>query len=276
MPVNPFKADHQQLLTRFSDLGISTEAPGFCDLPPFLAAEAEDPDYLNNYAAFISKKPYSAEYLAFAKRKIEKACDLLSVELIKHGRLGACVDISGILFRILEEEGIWSCCIKGSLTIGFPSGSGIGTKYFWSSDIGQFVAGHAWLFAPPFTVVDITARLQPYKGKERNYIPNKVLSTRTKHATVRTEDVVSPEARLMLQARGIPPQDHLGTAAHLIPDIFESLPPIEVNGFKGSKLKYVPVAIHAPQEKLRDINNMTFDGLSPWELYIEKFKGKLD
>jgi hypothetical protein len=155
--------------------------------------------------------------VANARRVIDEAANFLHAALVAHSRLGACVDISGILFRTLEEEGIWSCGVKGSLTINFPRSSRIRTRYFWSADHGDFVAGHAWLFAPPYTVVDIAVRQQPYRSKEKRYIPERVLTTNDVPVPVDTDDIVSPSARAELMAHGVPPDRHLEVAARYEP-----------------------------------------------------------
>lgn len=274
--MSPFSATYKELAQDFHNRGIPLHSPGFCDHPLFLSVERNNPHYLNHYAAFVAKQEYDASYLARAKVVIDEAASLLHKELLKNGRLGACVDISAILFRILEEKQIWSCCIKGSLTISFPRKTGINTKYFWSADHGNFVAGHAWLFAPPYTVVDISVRQQPYEHKEKAFIPQLILVAENKPTAVVVEDIVSPSMRLELLSRGVPPHLHLEAAAQFIPHIFCSIPAIDVAGLQGARLKYSPVAIHAPQEKLYNMTNMTFQGLTPWQLYQSKFAGKLD
>jgi len=274
--MNPFSATYEDLAEDFRCRGISFDLPGFCDDPSFFEVERGVPHYLNHYAAFIAKRPYDANYLARAKVIIDNAVSLLHAELIEHGRLGACVDMSEILFRILEQEKIWSCCIKGSLTITFPRKTGIDTSYFWSADHGNFVAGHAWLFAPPYTVVDISVKQQPYRGNEANYIPDRILTTDTRPVIVTDEDIISPPVRMDLSAYGVPLHQHLKEVAPLIPDIFEAFPAVSVPGLKGSSLKYSPVAIHAPEDKLPYLENMMFRGLTPWQLYHSQFAGNLD
>lgn len=273
--MNPFSTTYEDLAEDFRCRGISFDLPGFCDDPSFFEVERDNPHYLNHYAAFIAKRPYDPNYLARAKVIIDNAVSLLHAELVEHGRLGACVDISEILFRILEQEKIWSCCIKGSLTITFPRKAGISTRYFWSVDHGNFVAGHAWLRAPPYTVVDISVRQQPYQGNQAKYIPDRILTTNTRPVIVDVEDIVSPSARMELLAYGVPPHQHLREVAPLIPDIFDSFPAVAVSGLKGSSLKYSPVAIHVPEDKLPYMENMMFRGLTPWQLYHLQFAGKL-
>lgn len=272
--MNPFVATYKELAQDFKARRIPFDSPGFCDHPSFLKVERSNPAYLNHYAAFIAKQNYEKKYLVRAKAVIDESATLLLEELVKNGRLGACVDISGILSRILEEERIWSCCIKGSLTITFPKISGIATKYFWSVDHGNFTAGHAWLYAPPYSVVDIAVRQQPYVDKERDFIPKSILTAETKAVDVDVQDIVSPTARAELVARGVPIHKHLDEVAPYIPSIFRSFTPIEVSGMQGANLKYVPTAIHAPEKKLSGITNMSFSGLSPWQFYKSYIAGK--
>lgn len=265
--MNPFTASYNTLVEKFKELEIPTDNPGFCDHPAFLTTEQINPDFLNWYAAYVAKRPYDLAYLTNTRKTVANVVRLLHAELLKNGRLGACIDISGILSRILDKEGIWNCGVKGSLTINFPKNANISPRHFWSVDHGNFVAGHAWVFAPPFTVIDISVRQQPYKGREIKYLPEIVLSDDIKQVLVHIDDVVSPSARMEMLAYGVPPNQHLYQAAKYIPHIFSSIPAISAPGLHGTKLKYTPVAIHAPDSLLEEMNNMSFDGLTPWELY---------
>lgn len=265
--INQFAANYDELSELFRGIGVPTDQPGFCDQDNFLAVEREHPELLNLYAAYVAKRPYDEAYLAKARALIQKAADLMHVELVRHGRLGACVDISGILSRILDREGVWNCGVKGSLTITFPKNSGIMPRYFWSADHGHFTAGHAWLFAPPFTVVDISVKQQPYESEEHRYLPDMVLSEGRTPVAVQTDDIVSPSARREMLSFGVPPDRHLSKVARYVPGIFEAIPPILVPGVHGSKLKYTPVAIHAPDCPLDEMGNMKFGEFTPGQLY---------
>ncbi|WCZ14697.1 hypothetical protein GSS20_25555 (plasmid) [Vibrio parahaemolyticus] len=110
-----------------------------------------------------------------AEKVITDVVEIMSLELIKNGREGACVDISGILARILEQKGVWCACIKGSTTIEFPQSSGIDNTYYWSADHGNFTAGHAWVYAPPFSIIDITLNQQPHPENKKAFIPKVIL-----------------------------------------------------------------------------------------------------
>ena len=271
-----FTATYSELERDFKRRGIPTHAPGFCDHPNFLAFESHDPTYLNNYAAFVARKVYDNAYLSRARTVISKSAELLYQELLRHGRLGACVDISGILSRILDREGVWNCPIKGSLTINFPPEAGLETSYFWSVDHGDFVAGHAWVFAPPFSVVDVAVKRQPYNPLKLPYLPEIVLSEDRRNISVDIEDIVSPSACAEMLAHGVPAASFLDVAAPQLKDMLQVFPAISVDGFQGSHLKYSPVAIGLPDKPLEEMRNMDFDGRTPWELYNEMFRGRLD
>lgn len=273
--MSQFGASFHDLTELFREIDVPTDQPGFCDHANFLAVEREYPELLNVYAAYVAKRPYGNEYLEKARALIQLAGGLLHAELIKHGRLGACVDISGILSRILDREGIWNCCVKGSLTINYPRDSNINPHYFWSADHGQFVAGHAWLFAPPFTVVDITVKRQPYELEEALYLPDTVFCEDKTPVSVETDDIVSPSARGEMLAHGVPPDMHLTVAARYVPEIFESIPPILVRSAQGAVLKYAPVAIHAPDCSLELMRNMKFGDLWPGQLYKRRISKAL-
>ena len=271
--MNPFAATFEELSSDLRSHGVSIDIPGFCDSDAFLRVEQSlHPEYLNNYAAFVSRQNYDADYLAHAATTIQTVASVLHAELVDHGRLGACVDISGILGRMLEREGVWSCSIKGSLTITFPAASALETKYFWSIDKGEFSAAHAWVFAPPFTVIDITVKQQNFSSAEQHYLPETVFSRSTTPTDVEANDYISPIVRRAMSARGIPADHQLLHCLPHFPDIFNCFPAITQQGAKGSRLKYSPSAVHAPDGTFEEMSNMTFNGLTPDELYIEKVR----
>jgi hypothetical protein len=270
-----FTDGFKKLDADFRKKGIPTDKPGFCDHANFLKEESINSDFLNNYAAYVATQPYSDEYLQHAKNVITKASTILHKHLEINGRLGACVDISAVLSRILDSEGIWNCGIKGSLTISFPKDSGEENTYFWSVDHGNFTAGHAWLFAPPFSIVDATVNLQSYTGKKRDYIPGIILAKESQPVAVEMEDIVSPEARIHLSHHGVPKDLYLEASAPQLNDILKVFPAFNVSGIGDTVMKYSPVAIHASETPFEEMDNMKFSGKTPFELYESFFKGKL-
>lgn len=179
--------------TLFREHDIDMTHPGFYDDPNFLQAEEDDSSFLDNYALFVRTKPLTDDYLRSARREIPFIAEVVRGELVADGRLGACIDISMMLSRVLEQEGYWNYQVKGSLTIRFPRESGIPTKYFWSYDVVQtpFAAAHSWLVVPPFTIVDVAVRQQPY-DVGRDLLPDAVVTEGVRPATSSVRDLFSP------------------------------------------------------------------------------------
>jgi hypothetical protein len=260
-----YGGDFRTLESDFHRRGIDTIAPGFYDHPAFLAAEREDNAFLNRYARFVDVRPYEADYLRRASAEIPVLAETLHHILVQDGRKGACVDMSGAISRILDREGFWNYSVKGSLTITFPPGSSIEPRYFRSVDTGNFVAGHAWVVAPPFLVLDVTLRQQPYKDKASEYIPDYVLATEAGTRPASVEDVYSPEA---LFPRGVHPAARKPSLRILDPNIaqFTRVFPPRVIHSGATTLDYIPVAIGMTEEDLEGLQ-YPFTGRYPKELY---------
>lgn len=47
--------------------------------------------------------------------------EVVRAEVARDGQLGVCVDVSMMLTKILEEEGIWCYALKGALTVLNPA-----------------------------------------------------------------------------------------------------------------------------------------------------------
>lgn len=138
----------------------------------------------------------------------------------------------------------------------------------------KLAAGHAWVYAPPFSIVDITLRQQPYTGTKKQYIPEIVLIKKGMKAVSTVEDIISPEVRILMQSQRIPKSlmlDYGASELKLIQKTF----PAQLIEFSETKIKYSPVAAHASIESLPDMSNMEFDGKSPYEMYKQEIEGKV-
>ncbi|MCS2153246.1 hypothetical protein MUU49_11790 [Scandinavium goeteborgense] len=263
-----------ELSDEFHKKGIPTDKPDFYDHPNFIKEEQRDPSYLIKFAKFVAEKPYPDGYLEKAESIISDVVKILSKQLSDNGRQGACVDMSGILARILERKGVWCACIKGSCTIEFPKKSNEETTYYWSIDNGEFIAGHAWVFAPPFSIVDLTLRQQPYTGTKRNYIPEIIMVKNATKTISTIEDIISPEVRILMKAQGMPKHLMLQYCASEMNLIQETFPAqlIELN---ETKFKYSPIAVHASTDSLPGMKNMMFNGVYPYDMYKKVIKGNV-
>lgn len=201
-----------------------------------------------------------------ARTVIPRICKLIHEELARDGAKGACVNISMMLSKVLELEGFWNYCVKGALTINFASEANIRSKYFWPVDRGSFDAAHAWVVAPPFTVLDLTLNQQPYQEGEEAHLPNMVLSETVETAAVEIRDIFSPEARIYIRSNE--------SLSDLQPDIHQNVlafPPRKVL-HEGTTLKYITTAVSMPDSDLSGITGFKLSGRYPKTIYEETIK----
>jgi len=259
------------LLHEFQAKNIPLDTPSFYDNENFLAEEQKDSEYLNKYSAFVASRPYSKQYLEIAREKIQKIVSILHAHLVQSNRQGACIDISSVLTRILELEGIWCACLKGSLTIKFPAHSNEGDTHFYSVTKNQSCTpGHYWVYAPPFKIIDISIKEQAYDGRKKEYIPTFVMVEEAQTSTAEVEDIISPDVvRELINIYKIPKKNQISYVCTSIGEIQKNFPPQVVNTDGGARAKYTPTATHASIEKLEGFGNFNFQGLTPYELYKE-------
>lgn len=242
----------RQLEKLFQKDGINIEMPGFYDEPNFLKNEQKDPRYLENYARYVEARSYDADYLADAKQKIDIAVQVLFTAVKKDGRLGACVDVSGMLGRMLDRLGVWNYVATTTLTIDFPAIAGRRPQYFWTFDVGSFTAAHAIVVAPPYCVVDVTAGLQEYDLPVLDFLPDFVVSDAFMAASWKPEDLMNHQ-----MLRSIPLQ--FGNFSTFLkrtnPEmlaVMKALPARQISHGETT-LKYVIVAVGGTIEPLEGV-----------------------
>lgn len=246
------RALEQDLVKLFRKDGIDFGTPGFYDEPNFLKKEQRDPRYLENYARYVESRSYSIEYLTDAKRKIEIAVKVLFAAVRQDGRQGACVDVSGMLGRMLDRMGIWNYVAKTTLTINFAPGSSTPPQYFWVLDDGDFAAAHAIVVAPPFCVVDITAGLQPYEEPIRRLLPDYVVSETFTSSSWKPDDLMNHQmlGSMLLQSGSF--DKFLKHAYPHMLSVMRTLPARQVS-YGETIFKYVIVAVGGTIEPLEGV-----------------------
>lgn len=262
----PFTASFDEIQRDFFEAGIDVSAPGFYDDPIFSERESRNPDYLNNYARFVRGRQYSPEYLERAERVIRVVGDVLEAELVKDGREGACVDLNMVFSRILDKEGVWNHIVSGSLAVEF-AGSRLAS--FPSLDFGDFAAGHAWLYAPPFDVVDLTIRQQPHDNpRTKRLLPPSIFEKSVTPFRLKPTDVCSKTLLRMAAEKGVPNEKAIFT---LEPHLREFFPLFPCNLVKRERLvfRYVPVAVSASDAPLEKIVNYPMSGRFAAQIYDE-------
>lgn len=233
------------LEAKFASLGIDFTMPGFCDLPAFLGAERTNPRLLEDYAAYIEARPYTEEYLTDARVKIELVARAVRAAIEMDGRLGACIDASMMIGRMLDRLGIWNYSPKTCMTIRYPVGSGLGPSYFYGIDTGRFDAPHAIVVAPPYYAIDVTAKLQYYVGNQASFIPEIVLMDEFHPGEWTLNDIASPVVRHSAQQRGLTLRRFIETGYGHMLEVADLLPGRKyISGVSGqAEITYVNVAV---------------------------------
>lgn len=268
-------AKQSELERTFQKHGIAFDAPGFYDEANFLERERRDPRYLELYAQYVEARAYDAEYLANARRKIDVAAEVLRSEVERDGRLGACVDTSGMLGRMLDRLGVWNYVAKATLTIQFPQGSGLRPRYFWSFDVGDFVAPHAVVVAPPYYVVDVTAKLQPYNTQQARLLPPLVLAETFTAADWQPEDLANHQFLVELRRHRMSFDQFLRHQNPGMASVMQHLPPRAVT-FGDTRMKYVIVAVGGTIESLEGITGYKPNGRTAQSIFDNHILPRID
>lgn len=257
---------------RISQLKIDTTSPGFYDDPKFVEAERSDPSLLEAYAEFVRGRAFGHEYAAAARVQVESVTSFLSDRLRRDGRKGACIDMSCTVSRFLERLGVWNYIVIGSVTIEFPSDSKLKPRHFWSIGSGPSAQGaraaHAWVCAPPYSIIDLTLAMQPYTSGEENYLPKCVTEEHAIKATAIFSDIVDPEARASVR-RVLGREPTISDLERLsagLPERVRTLGAFEIY-HNSTKVRYVACGVSAPDAPMELAENIRLSGKRMIELW---------
>lgn len=147
-------------------LGIRNFRPGFYDDPEFRIAENNIfPNLLDVYAEYVATARFPQSYVAKAKRIVPEICDFLFEQLVESRSRGECLDVSQLLSRFLDEEGIWNFVVAGGFRVQIRQNESSSAVYSFPPRENRelhIFEGHGWVVAPPYRLVDLTAWLQNY------------------------------------------------------------------------------------------------------------------
>ncbi|WP_299981403.1 hypothetical protein [Desulfobacula sp.] len=258
-----------KIIKFFKKNNIAIDKPGFFNDPNFLKFEQKNPRFLNCYARYVYGRKYDREYLIEAEDKILKACEIMHSELLKDGRKGACIDLSIVLAQILDKLGVWNFVVKGALTMEFPTEPNIGNQYFWPMDVNDSMAGHVWIYAPPFTVIDLTIHEQPYEKYIENYIPDKIFLKKTTLVDFTINDICSPEFRHYMEMNRMPLS--FKGIDMVNPELKHFFKIFKTSSFQKRELslKYIPCAVSGSEAPLERVTSLNLSGKTGYEVYKE-------
>jgi hypothetical protein len=275
MPWTLSDSKEQKRLERaFSNRSIPFDAPGFCDHPAFLAAEKRDARFLELYARYVEARAYDEGYLTDAALKIRTVAEAVEAAIKADGRLGACVDASGMVGRMLDHLGIWNYVAKATLTVHFPAETGLTPRYFWVLDEGKFVASHAIVVAPPFGVVDVTVRHQPYDANQASHLPDVVTADTWSRVGWLPDDLANSQILGALTMQGIPFERYVERTEPQMLEVMHALPAREVC-IDNTRLKYVVVAVGGVIENLEGLTGYKPCGRTALEIYKQDVEPRL-
>lgn len=262
----------EELVAEFQANSIPYDKPGFYDLDSFLKQEKRNPLYLSKYAEYVLKKEYQADYINYVRRAVPDLAAYLYGVLNRDGRKGACIDLSMAFSRMLDKLGIWNYCAKGALTITFDSALAIPPTHFqpWMAKDNPALDGHVWIVAPPYKIIDLTVKHQPYANDESKYVPNYVLTESTETAEWGITDIVEPAARIeFLQqfGRKISKNDIL-IYGHFYKHFIDRFGVAEI-AINNAKFKYICTGTGASEADLEGITIIELNGKSFYQIFQE-------
>ncbi len=258
----------QELIGLYKENSIDISCPGFYNDPNFVKLEQQNPEFLNQYASFVQQKDYSFEYLEKAEKTIEVIGNILFKELMKSNQLGRCIDVSMILAKILEKEQLWNFAMVGALAVEFPTPMHIPNSYFYMHDINK-TAGHVWLYAPPFKLIDLTLKFQQYLPNQKRGIarlPGIALEKGLEFYTPQIKEICSPEFRSIYKINNIP------KGIEMFQNTFH---PFKIN-YKNAVVKYIPCGITASDGSLEENTSIQLNGRVGIEIYDQLIKPELN
>ena len=155
------------------------------------------PGAIDAYAQHVLGRSYSESELARARTIVRTMAEQVVTHAGPADLTGLCKDVANTVIGVLEREGIWCFGVAGSVQFVFSPDTHLDDRYFWVRDEGEpgSFLGHAWVVAPPFGVVDCTAKHQRWENGEGAFVPAPVLAEEV--------EVVAPSRRLF-SANGLP------------------------------------------------------------------------
>ena len=181
--------------------------------------------------------------------------------------------------KIFEQLDIWCMAMAGSLTVEFDEETQQ-PRRFWAhvfeAPEGHNAAGHAWLVAPPFKLIDMTIGLQHNTDSVKQLLPEYVLSETTEYvAGVAIEDLLDRDYELKMRQQGyrVPDIHELMKAKPEYARMMRRFRPFSVHANRAT-LKYFPCAVGALLETFDATTTHCFRGQTAPQL-LERLQNEV-
>lgn len=238
------------------DDGIDTSLIEFYNQTSFLEKEKTDPRYARHLSRWLSRRPMSDSYQGRVSRVVPVVAERVANLFGESDMVASCVNGSFMLSKVLERAGIWNHVLHGSVVLEVASrGIWRGFQTVDAEDFPGAVRGHAWVFAPPFHVVDVTIAKQRWDSEERPFVPAHIISSFTSRLEVQLNDVVA--SRLFPTFETHPYWGQRRIIYDLVPGLREMEGDVAPMGVTvdEAKLRYIPVSTIIPEEPLELANS---------------------
>jgi hypothetical protein len=247
----------------FSNRHIPTGEIAFYNDERFVVTEKKDPAFLQFYAAWVRLRFRDATYETHVRRIVPRIVEVVGAEIARDGKMGVCIDASMMLTKMLELEGVWCYAAKGALSINAPS-LGAPTHFYMIKPS----AGHVWVVAPPFEIVDVALGNQLFTEGEEKLVSQSLVLDEPPRMIPRADDFCSPDFLAgAFQQRGLSPQDILRDPALARPLAF--FPSFEVK-LDRATLRYAAGGVTVSDgPSLHSITSHRWNGKRAGELYDE-------
>lgn len=264
---NAIPTDMKTLSRFFANRSIPTNSIGFYNHPKFLECEQDHPELLEFYAAWVRSRARDKAYDRRVRAVVPKLASILANEILDDGQLGVCIDASMMLTKMLEEQEIWCYAAKGALSIEAKELRR--PTHFWLYDT-EPCAGHVWVVAPPFEIIDVALKSQPYEQNEADLVPATIVLEGAKNITPDADDFLSSDiqAREYARRRHLPKDVHFQLAPELA-RVGASFPSWEVR-HGDTTLRYATGGVTMSEgASLYDITSRQWNGRQAGALYDE-------
>ena len=253
--------EFHRLEVMFRSHDVNTSEFGFYDQSAFVEREKSDPEYLSQYAKWVTLRPIDKYYTSHVTVIVPKLAQLLSSALREDNWEGSCVAAVAMMTRMLDRLKVWSFGVVGSATFSISNPPiWRGLHIVDHQDFPGAALGHTWVCAPPYYVVDPSVALQRWGTDPiRDYIPQVILDEGGRRARPTVDDVVSSRIRHEFAMN----EGHADPNLHyrIRPDLRNfgrQFPAIQTN-IGELTIRYIPVAIRQTETQLEEIN--TADGI---------------
>ncbi len=133
--------------------------------------------------------------------------------------------------------------------------------YFWPIDFINANAAHVWVVAPPFNIIDISIKQQPYENNVLEVLPDFVFEKELHVKNVKACDLASPEVRMQLH-EVVGDNNDLEAIFNIAPELRDFFQNFPSNSIKRGlvSLKYIPCNVTASDLPFEKIKSLKLNG----------------